>query len=86
MVVEAASHVLSGGGVDGLGHVEDAWLPVVLPAGLGPEETLVTDAERHDDYMLIYHQHPTLRQGNIPPLSGRGKQGEGGKSGKEEAR
>ena len=44
-MVEAAGHVLSGAGVDGLGHVQNTWLPVVLPAGLGPEETLISDAE-----------------------------------------
>lgn len=47
MVVEAAGDVLRVGRVDGLGHVQDLGLPGVLPAGLGPEQTLVPDAESH---------------------------------------
>lgn len=47
MVVEAAGDVLRVGRVDGLGHVQDLWLPGVLPARLGPEQTLVPDAESH---------------------------------------
>ena len=45
VMVEATGDVLSGGRTDGFRRIKDTGLPVVLPAGLSPEKTLVTDAE-----------------------------------------
>ena len=45
VMVEATGDVLSAGGIDGFRRIKDTGLPVVLPAGLSPEKTLVTDAE-----------------------------------------
>ena len=44
-MVEAACYVLGVGGMDRFGHVKDAWLPVVLPPRLSPEQALVSDPE-----------------------------------------
>jgi hypothetical protein len=55
VVVEAAGNVLSIWRVDGLGHVQNLWLPGILPARLGPEQTLISNAEHHKIYQQYYN-------------------------------
>lgn len=49
--------IVSGGdvgslvGLDHSGHVEDLWLPVVLPAGNSPEQALISNSETHLYYV-----------------------------------
>jgi hypothetical protein len=52
-MVEAASNVLSIWRVDWLGHVQNLWLPGVLPPRLGPEQTLIPNAEHHQTISTI---------------------------------
>lgn len=59
-MVEAASDVLSVDDVDGLGHVQDFGLPVVLPAGFGPEQTLISDFEHHLNKIISISDYLSL--------------------------
>lgn len=60
-MIEAAGDILSIGGVDGFRHVEDLRLPIVLPPGFGPEQTLISDSEHHkinyQQYSTPFHQY-----------------------------
>jgi len=47
MVIVAASHSLGVLGVAGSRTVEDLRMPVVLPAGASPEQTLIPDLKHH---------------------------------------
>ena len=46
-MVKSAGDVLSVDDVDGLGHVQDFGLPVVLPSRFGPEQTFISNFEHH---------------------------------------
>ncbi len=53
MVVVARGDVGCLVGLDHSGHVEDFGLPVVLPAGDGPEQALISDFKSHLFSILI---------------------------------